>query len=264
MRIQLIPPTRADVAELLYVERHSLGDSDYAVDEALAVLATPAQRCFGCYVDATLVGFLSCIETWSALGARLELDMLGVLPDHRGRGYAGALVAEAIRYGQEQRFASARAIVAVDNAASQATFRREGFSPVATCAMLIWNRPHSDAAAMGARLLRQQVRLPGRPHAAATLLCVCDQQQTTASATAIEVTTLAYRGCWIEDISGPSPEDRLALVTHIGCEAVAAHLDEAGMLVPRASVDGIAALTRLGWQRVGDYDILARTIGPAR
>ena len=128
------------MAELLHVERRSLGDSDLSVDEALAVLRSPAHLCLGAFVGATLVGFLSCFETYATTGPRLELDMLGVLPEHRNRGVATALIRAASVHAHASGVALARTVVRTDNPASLAAFLKAGLSVATEAAMLIWDR----------------------------------------------------------------------------------------------------------------------------
>jgi len=260
MLIKPVSLMRADVAELLYVERNSLGDSDYTIDEALDVLRSPAHLCLGCYVEEALVGFLSCIETWGPLGARLEMDMLGVLSAHRRRGYARELVARALDQATGRHCTMARAVVAVDNTASQTVFHSAGFEAVVPCTMLVWDRHASSGAAPSERLVSRQLQLAERPDARATATEWANDTTTFARATSIQVATLAYRGCWIEEISGRSPEDCAALVTRIGCDAVMTGLAEAGVLAPRSAPSDIAALVSLGWRPVGDYDIFTRQL----
>ncbi len=252
MQITRLPLQRNTVAELLYVERQSLGDSDYAVDEALQTLRSPAHHCLGAYEGDTLAGFISCFETCTPTGARLELDLLGVLPAQRNRGIATALIVHALDEARAAGLTQMRTVVRDDNAASLAAFRKAGLTPRWLAAMMIWG---ADRPAAGPTeplpITREHLTVPGKPYLGAALL-----RAPHATATALAVTTLAYRGCWIEEVVGESAADRAALATAIGQEAVRARLDEAGMLVPCALTEDLAQLVHLGWQEVGRFHVL--------
>ncbi|HHX65294.1 MAG TPA: GNAT family N-acetyltransferase, partial [Chloroflexi bacterium] len=120
-----------DAAMLREVEQRSMGDSDYSVDEVLALLRRPEQYAYLAVSgdESAAVGFVSCIETPTGNGVtRLEIDMLGVVPEHRRRGLALALVTRAMDDAVQRGVRRFRGIVAVDNDASRRVFRRAGFA----------------------------------------------------------------------------------------------------------------------------------------
>ena len=80
---------------------------------------------------------------------------------------------------------------------------------------------------------------------------------TVASALALEVSTLAYRGCWIEELAGAGAEDRAALATLLGKAALEKKLHEAGILMPRHDVATHSALLAHGWQETGAFYVLS-------
>lgn len=253
MHIVRLPLARNAVAELLYVERATLGDSDYTVDEALQALRSPAHLCLGAYEGDALAGFVSCFETYTPTGARLELDMLGVLPAHRHRGIATALIVRALEEARAAGVSAARAVVREENAASLAAFRRAGLSARWLAAMMIWNPDGAlaPAALDAGSLTRVALTVPGKPYLGATRW-----QSAHASALALPVTTLAYCGCWLEDVAGDSPADRAALATAVARATLHRPLDEVGLLVPSDLTTDLALLSELGWQDVGHYSIL--------
>jgi len=251
-----IPLRRNDVAELLYVERQSLSDSDYSVDEALQALNMPGQLCLGWYEGDALVGFLSCFETYTPAGARLELDMLGVLPGFRNRGIATALIRHAVEYAAANGLAEARAVVRCDNAASLTAFAKAGLARRECVSMLIWNQPATQSACPGHEVARTTAQVSGRPYLSGQVLTLAACGAVASKVTAIAVTTLAYRGCWLEDLEGPAVADRTRLATAAGVWAVGTGLDEAGMLVPLADTELITSLLEAGWHRSGDFHIL--------
>jgi GNAT superfamily N-acetyltransferase len=265
MRIQPIPSQRADVAELLHVERRSLGDSDLSVDEALAVLQLPPHLCLGAYVGEALVGFLFCFETYAVAGPRLELDMLGVLPERRNRGVATALIRAAIERARASSAALARAVVRTDNAASLAAFLKAGLSVAGEAALLIWERPTPGlaspalaSASLGSETLGcGMLRAPGKPYLNARRAWLVRAGGAVASAIALQVNTLAYRGCWIEELAGACAEDRAALATLLGNASLQQGLHEAGMLALTNDVATHSAMLAQGWQEAGTFYVLS-------
>ncbi|MEN6480230.1 MAG: GNAT family N-acetyltransferase [Anaerolineales bacterium] len=253
MHIARVPLVRNAVAELLYVERATLGDSDYTVDEALQALRSPAHLCLGAYEGDALAGFVSCFETYTPTGARLELDMLGVLPAQRHRGIATALITRALEEARTAGVSAARAVVREDNAASLAAFRRAGLPPRWLAAMMIWNPDGAPAPAAldPAPLTRTELAVRGKPYLGAT-----HWQNAHASALALPVSTLAYRGCWLEELAGDSPTARAALATAVARATLHRPLDEVGLLVPSNLTADLALLSELGWQDVGHYAVL--------
>lgn len=253
MLIQPIPLKRSDLAELLYVERHSLGDSDLTIDEALAVLELPQHTCLGAYVGDHLIGFVSCFETWSSGGARLEVDMLGVLPDHRNRRYASGLIRSAVLAAHQHGARVARAVVRTDNPASLAAFRHAGFTISSETDMMIWDQPAMQVAL----IVRDIVALADKPYLEAAHVAM---SETAVRALVLQVATLAYRGCWIEELHGGSPEEQATLATAIGQACVRDGLAEAGLLVPSAQDALRLALSFRGWQSTGRFYVLSCTL----
>ena len=78
--------------------------------------------------NGVLIGFVDAFSTVSARGMlRWEVDLLGVHPDHRGKGIAQSLVREVLQQGKDAGINEARALVHIDNRASTNTFLRCGF-----------------------------------------------------------------------------------------------------------------------------------------
>lgn len=162
-----------------------------------------------------LVGFVDAFTTGAQNGAlRWEIDLLGVHPDHRGRGIAQVLVGAAIDAGRRFGAGTLRALVKVDNSASLNTFRRCGFA--------------SDEATYD--------------------LCISDQVVTESVAPAagthfVSVSTLTYGGIWIEGAQTPeSLRGAQAIRTRYGW-------DVAGAVIPT----GTHAAESLGYEIAGQY-----------
>jgi L-amino acid N-acyltransferase YncA len=80
-------------------------------------------------VDANrIVGYMSCFKTLAQDGhARWEMDELAVHPEVQGRSIGRDLVKMGTRAGRDLNIPTARALIQVDNVASQRTFARWGY-----------------------------------------------------------------------------------------------------------------------------------------
>ena len=264
-----------DAVRLKALEAATLGDSDLSAAEMRAVLARPEQRVYLAEAGAVAVGLLATFETAAPAGRRLELDMLGVAEGWRGRGIAAALVAQAIADARERGIRSFRAIVAVDNAASLAVFRRAGLRAWGdVCDMLTYgiqgtapqsylpagwrevvlSGPAPNASEWPASLLAYH-GLPGY-----SLVLLRDEQgRPVGGAALLTVHTIAYSGIWIEAYQG---RDRTALraVARAAVEqAKTTGLDEVGLLLDSSEDRGVYwAMAGEGYQRAGQYHRLER------
>ncbi len=165
--------------------------------------------------DGALIGFVDGFSTASSEGVcRWEVDLLGVHPDHRGRGVAQRLIRASVAAGRELGAATARALVKLDNAASRAAFLRCGFAPDETvCDLYV-----SDQAAAG------RVSAP-------------------EDAYLIPVSTLTYGGVWVEGVqSAEALRAAQRARTRYGW-------DFAGAVIPVRTL----AMAETGYALVGEY-----------
>lgn len=273
-----IRPTQStieDAEALLAVERCSLGDSPYTPAEALAVLSRAEHRAYLALVAGQPVGFCSCLETPATDGPRLELDMLGVLAEHRGRGIATSLLRAAMTDARGRGVRHFRGVVAVDNVGSQRAFERAGLrrdpSPRdLTVLEVLGDTPLPylpegwGADAVLAGVVEAPTRPPLRFDAGGPgreVLRLRDEGgRPVALAEVQAVHTLAYSGLWLERHWAASPGALLALARGLVERARALGLDEVGYLAPPRSTDleeGDEAVTwlRAGYSVVGRYDV---------
>lgn len=273
-----IRPARADLADaeaLLAVERRSLGDSSYTPEEALAVLRRPEHHAYLALAEGRAVGFCSTIEIPTDAGLRLELDMLGVLLAHRGRGVATSLLRAAMDDARGRGVHLFRGVVAVDNTASLRAFKRAGLRCEEEPRELTVFVLQGDAPlpylpeGWDARVVREgTLESPTRPPlrfaaggAGREVLQIRDAAGRTAALAHVQqVYTLAYRGLWLERYWAASPRAHLALALGIVERARALHLDEVGYLAPLspdALAEGDEAVTwvRAGYRVVGRYHV---------
>lgn len=237
-------------ALLMAVEHNSLGDSDYSVSEAQAVLADPCSLTFGAWQGDALVGFLFCLWTVGPRDPRLELDMLGVLPYARRQGIAKALVGRALDEGRCLAAASARAVIAVDNAASRRAFMRNGFSVRRACRMMAHSLPtESQPQTPYVRGERHVALNDGQDLVAVTLRVGADLVEL------VRVDTLSYAGFWAEQLP-PTRAAALAAVDY----AAQYPIDEVGHLLSVGCAEQRDLLLSLGWADCGGYDVLTRDL----
>jgi len=268
-------PNLPDATALLAVERRSLGDSPYTPEEVLAVLRRPEHRAYLALAGGRPVGFCSAFETPTEAGQRLELDMLGVHPDYRGRGIATSLLRLALDEARGRGIRLFRGAVAVDNVASQRAFEHVGLrrGPL-PCDLTIFELqgeaplpylpPGWSAGTVAEGAVEAPTDPPMRFGAAGVgrhVLRLQDEEgRTVALAEVQAVHTLSYRGLWLERCWAASPRALLALAQGLVERARALHLDEVGYLAPPGPEsptedDDAVTWARAGYRVAGRYHV---------
>lgn len=268
-------PTPTDAEALLAVERHSLGDSPYTPEEVLAVLRRPEHRAYLALIEGRAVGFVSCLETPTDAGPRLELDMLGVLADHRGHGIAAGLLRAAMAEARDRGIRLFRGAVAVDNASSQRAFARAGLrrGPAPRDLMVYELQGDAplpylpegwDATVVADGAVETPTRPPlrfGAGGAGREVLRIRDAAgRTAALAETQRAHTLSYRGLWLERCWAASPRALHVLALGLVERARASGLDEVGYLAPIRDDapdkdDDAITWARAGYRAVGRYHV---------
>lgn len=142
------------------------------------VLTKPGRSILLAILAEQVIGFVDGFLTLSSSGMlRWEVDLLAVHPAFRGYGAGQALVETMSQIGHEKRAGAARALIQVANTASERVFGRCGYRAEETILELWSANPQPDADRTG---------IP------ASDLSVLDGYF-------IPVTTLNYRGLWLED-----------------------------------------------------------------
>jgi ribosomal protein S18 acetylase RimI-like enzyme len=264
-------PTLEDASRILAVEHASLGDSDYTPAEALGVLRRPEHSALLALDGKDAVGFCSCLRTpaSASAAARFEIDLLGVLPSHQGRGLGTALIRAAQCEAQGQGIRLFRAVVAVDNAASLGAFAHVGMRPCEPPRALLvyaiqgFTQRESLPPAWTARALyRGAVAAPSGGAFSAgkgrTLHRLTDgADRTVALAECLEVHTLGYRGLWVEQTWSDSERALGALARWLVEYAKKSRLDEVGHLCSAPEDAPARQVWREeGMSTVGDYYVL--------
>jgi GNAT superfamily N-acetyltransferase len=135
--MEIGPASESDVVALIplmrgYCEFYGASPTDDGLEEmARALIAAPDEE--GMLLaaredDGEPVGFAACGWKWSSLrGARIVvLEDLFVAPEFRGRGAAGALIAECARRARELGAPVITWLTAPDNHRAQAVYDRAG------------------------------------------------------------------------------------------------------------------------------------------
>jgi ribosomal protein S18 acetylase RimI-like enzyme len=266
----------ADATALLAVERRSLGDSPYTPEEALTILRRPEHHAYLALAAGRPVGFCSSFETPTDAGPRLELDMLGVHPDYRGRGVATSLLRAAMAGARARGVRLFRGTVAADNLPSQRAFEGAGLRRGALGALpydLTVYQVQGDAPlpylpeGWAAHVIHEGVaEAPALPPlrfsaegAGREVLQIHDDGgHTVALAEAQQVHSLSYRGLWLERWWAASPRALLALALGLVERARGWGLDEVGYLAPHGSdtpedEDEAVTWVRAGYRVTGRY-----------
>lgn len=165
------------------------------------------------------LGFIDGFLTLAADGTRRwEVDLLAVHPAARQRGLGRSLVAACTTAGLAMGAAYARALIHVENTASQRTFARCGYRQEDRhCRLFVMSDGTDDGS-------------PAPP-----------------DAHLIPVTTLNYRGLWVEG-------NRSAAALGAARAIRARHgWDVVGTVIPLANADALSAAAAVGYATVGDY-----------
>ncbi len=198
------------------------------IDEALR---SGTHRTILALRQGKVVGFVDGFGTVGSQGLRWEFDLLAVEPGSRGKRLGEALVrANCQHLGCAPRFNGVsfiRALIQVENYASQKTFERCGFSPQGRGCLYIGE---------GA------VDAPGDGDTQARL---------------IPVETMNYRGIWVEDSF--SVEDLLAA----RALAQGSACDLAGAVIPSDLPQAHRNAEAAGYEPVEEYQWWRRDLNAA-
>ena len=157
--------------------------------------------------EEDVLGFASAFLTVDGRGfGRWEVDLVAVRPARQGEGVGQRLIAKACEDAERDDVVAARALIRVDNVASQKAFRRAGFATDGKVHHLLLWLPDPNATV---------TRCPG-------------------GVSLIPVDTLTYRGLWIEGLTRVSCAEQRAAVST--ARAIIAQEDRlnTGALIPEA------------------------------
>ena len=254
-------------------------DSDYTPEEVARILRRPEHHAYLAWHAQEPVGFCSCLETPVENGVRLEVDLLGVMAEHRCRGLATALIAESMGRARSAGIRRFRAVVAKENVPSRRAFRRAGFETARPVEMIVYQvrgtQPHAFLPSDHRWYVHERGVLRAGDGAVAfcasgasrSVYRLTDHSVTVALAKGLRVQTVAYRGLWIERLWAASEQARAIMGRGVAEEAKRFALDEAGYLMPRpcsgpacCRQQQVISLVRVGYRSVGAYLLLETRI----
>jgi GNAT superfamily N-acetyltransferase len=219
MEPQIKRATPDDASGIQIVHTAVWPDGNVSLNNITQVLACADHVTHVATVNDRLVGFVDGFSTRSQTGVlRWEVDLLAVDPAFQGRGIATRLVAACTSAGQCEGVNFARALIKIDNTASERTFARCGYQVDSTPCVL--------------------------------LVSTCDNPvnvQQPPGLQLVPVRTLSYRGFWLE---GELSLTDFAAAQHIGTQQKA---DVVGAVIPLSEHDRIHAATQAGYHLVGQY-----------
>lgn len=197
-----------------------------AVEHIARALALPDRVTLAVESREILVGFVDGFLTTGADGRRRwEVDLLAVHPAMRGRGLGRRLIAACVAAGAAFNPDCIRALIRVDNIASQRAFAAAGFAPQTTTCRLMINTA-------GASL----------------------DHEPPPGAHLVPVVTLTYRGVWIE---GALPAETFVAASAI---RVRHGWDVAGCVIPLTQGEALRAAGEAGYTAIGDFAWWLRTL----
>lgn len=194
----------------------TLGDDAHA--EWIDKIISGQNRATHILQIGVVAGFIDSFLTTSHVGQlRWEVDLLGVHPAVRGRGFAQDLITQSVEYGRSYGAELARAWVADGNTPAEKAFMACGFKPAAEKHMLLISHESNSTAT--------------------------DCQNSHL----ISVQTLTYSGIWVEDVRSEAD---------LACGLLArteSGVDLVGTLIPASDGALLETAQIMGFSSVGRY-----------
>ncbi len=163
-----------------------------------------------------VIGFISTFLTLDASDRRRwEIDLVAVRQGSQGRGLGTRLIRQACELGESNEVSLTRALVRVENIASQRAFEKAGFtSDGQVHRLVLWNPRRGDSVSPGESRLKRSVPTYG------------------GNVVLLPVDTLMYRGLWIEGLTSVSAEEQRLVVKTARASIAREHRDNTGALIP--------------------------------
>jgi len=229
----------ADIAGIAGVVRE-IWDQEILPDVCRAQIEGDASALLVAVEDAPaarIVGFVSAFLTKDPGDRRRwEVDLLAVRQDLQGHGLGTRLITQASQEGEATGASSARALIRVENAASQKAFEKAGFATDGSVHRLwLW--------------LPEPGPIPEAPPRRPALL---------------PVATVTYRGVWIEELELASGGRQRAAVRTARAIVARERRRNVGALIPIAEEHLLAPDLRGQAEMHGEYTWYAKPVGPSK
>ena len=268
---------------VIRVTRETFDGCPYTPEALVALESDPDQYLWVAEREGAVVGFVSAFPTDSLDGGRWEVDLLAVLAAEQGQGTGTALVARAVEHGCSHLAGwQSRALVARDNAVSRRVFAKNGFDSQRCVDLLLYEvsgrQPRPQGAGRPAVRAAQLTDAPELTRlsgcAPARVVSLLDrgqnayllaerEGQVVGCEELIPVSTLQYRGLWLESlVTAESDQESAGALVGAAIEwsKADAELDEVGCLVSPDDTVAYVACVSEGFKKIGEYDTWIREL----
>lgn len=219
IQLEVRPATAADVPGMAAVKAHTWPEEDLLQGQLEKVLGDAAHSVFVAAAQGNVVGFVDGFITHSAQGVRRwEVDLLAVHSDWRGKKLGQRMIDACLKAGRTRSAAFARALIQVENRASQISFARCGFQPQAEVFSLYVAQPEAVPFPSG-----------------------------NTAGHILNVHTINYSGVWLEE------DHSEASLQALRAACWQQKLDLAGTLVIQGKLSDNGKMDRAGFKKIADY-----------
>lgn len=208
-----------DADGILHVKQAVWPTQDASLDQITSALSDTDFQTFVAVENDRIAGYMACFKTIAQDGiSRWEMDELAVHPDYQCRRLGCELVKMGTRTAQNLNIPTIRALIQVDNIASQRTFSHWGYKVSDTsCGLHVCTQP-----------LDKAINPPNDLHL-------------------VPVNTLSYCGVWLEGKFGET--------AFLAARAYCAEHNRpvAGALIPIDNQQATATAANTGYEMVSNY-----------
>jgi len=213
------PASAADAPALAQVKQLTWPEEEIRLSQVENVLADAAHEVYVADVQGEVLGFVDGFATRAAnRDLRWEIDLLAVHPDWRGRQLGQKMILACLKAGKERGAAFARALIQVENRASQISFERCGFMCQPALLELFTAPPKEGLFS-----------------------------PETAGGHLLLVNTINYFGLWLEE------DQRESSLRAARAASWQHKCDFVGALVIQADLSDNEKMNELGFTKVGNY-----------
>jgi GNAT superfamily N-acetyltransferase len=213
------PASGGDASAMLQVKQITWPEEEVRLSQVENVLADAAHEVYVADVQGQVIGFADSFATRAPTRElRWEIDLLAVHPDWRGRQVGQALIMACLKAGKKRRAAFARALIQVENRASQISFERSGFKCQPELLELFTAPPEEGLFS-----------------------------PETAGGHLLLVNTINYFGLWLEE------DHRESSLRAARAASWQHNCDFVGTLVNQADMTDNEKMSDLGFTKIGNY-----------
>ncbi|MFZ5967854.1 MAG: GNAT family N-acetyltransferase [Bacillota bacterium] len=133
--------TIEDARQIKEIDGATFADCHYFVEEIINIARKEENKIYVAEYDGSMIGFISLLHVHTLHYDGLWVDLIAVHPKYQNKGIAGKLLEQGKVYGQEIGADFVSGLVAVNNYASQKSFRNHDFCDAGKdFQLLLWKR----------------------------------------------------------------------------------------------------------------------------